>query len=206
MAGVISWIWRFNSVHPMLLFLGGDRVMMSGGKGIFGSWEKVVARCGRSWPIARQHYRVPTTDASLIVSDVSALNFQNAVVDEGPCGGGRGRVSRRHHLPSGPTNPPPPPPPPPEPRDSESLLFPGTVPLSNILGPSHSSGLLASRVPHSQSFFASRLGKVSGPCQINIALSSFLLRPGSLPFPILSFSRIQHSAFPKPRLLLPSLD
>lgn len=110
-AGVISWIWRFNSVHPMLLFLGDDRVMMSGGKGIFGSWEKVVARCGRSWPIARQHYRVPTTDASLIVSDVSALNFQNAVVDEGPCGGGRGRVSRRHHLPSGPTNPPPPPPP-----------------------------------------------------------------------------------------------
>lgn len=174
---------------------------MSGGNGIFGSWEKVVARCGRSWPIARQHYRVPTTDASLIVSDVSALNFQNAVVDEGPCGGGRGRVSRRHHLPSGPTNPPPPPPPPQNRGIRNHSCFP-VLYLSSLESPwplafLGSLGLSRSTLPE---FLCIQTGKSlrtlpDKHCPFQLPSSSGI--PSFSNSLFFSFSRIQHSAFPQ---------
>ena len=158
-----------------------------------GEWRKqrkwefcVVARCGRSWPIAREHYRVPHHgcffgERHRTRPSASALDFQNAWWLGDPVGGGPGRVVTSPSSPRRPTIPSPPLVPP-CPRDSESSMFPGSGPLAS-LGLSH---LLAPRVPllpRLESPFHPDFEKVSGLCQINFVLSSFLLPPGSLPFP-----------------------
>jgi hypothetical protein len=156
----------------------------------------IVARCGKSWPIAQQHYRGPHHGCFFEERHRAPpwtsrmLWWLGDPVVAGWMPGKGGHVAVISPSPHDPS----PSAPPPSPLPSFGSPRPAGFGIINVprLRSSRISWPLASLGPSRSTasqpiLVLGDLEKVSGPCQINIVLSSSLLRPGSLPFPILSF-------------------